>query len=135
MPSQGDAASLGRSLRPRGPVKLWLRQRCDQTTTVVTISGELDLLTAPRLADHFDRFVRTGDGDVVADLSETVFIDSAGLYVLLNAQRRLARQARGFAVIAPPGPVRRVIELSRVQERLGLVSNVYELPDSAPPIN
>jgi anti-anti-sigma factor len=98
----------------------------------VQVSGELDVLTAPRLAAHLDRFVRTGSGSVVADLRETVFMDSAGLYVLLNAQRRLARQSRRFAVVAPPGPVRRVIELSRVQSVLGVVSTPYELSGSPP---
>jgi anti-anti-sigma regulatory factor len=50
------------------------------------------------------------------------FIDSARLQILLGAQRRLARAPRALTVVCPGGPVRRVIELARLIEVLGVVS-------------
>jgi anti-anti-sigma factor len=52
-----------------------------------------------------------------------MFIDSAGLQVLLAAHRRLSRAGRGLAVVCDDGRVRRVIELSRLIETLGVVSD------------
>jgi anti-anti-sigma factor len=56
----------------------------------------------------------------VLDLRETEFIDSAGLQILLGIQRRLSQASRKLTVICDDGPVRRVIELTRLAEVLGL---------------
>lgn len=114
--------ALADSLRPRGPVHLELFEEHRPGETLVQAAGEIDLLTAAKLARSLDSILRTRDGDVVLDLSETVFIDSAALHVLLNAQRRLTRRSRGLRVICPEGPVRRVIELARLLETLGVVT-------------
>jgi anti-sigma B factor antagonist len=90
--------------------------------TVLSLAGELDAATAPRLAASFDDIVMTGRGVLTVDARELEFIDSTGLHVLLNAQRRLTRQSRQLRVICAPGAVRRAIELSRLTETLGLVA-------------
>lgn len=111
------------ALRPRGPVRFEIREaREGEDGTVLHMAGELDLLTAPKLAAHLDDLLRRPRGEVIVDLDEVEFIDSAGLHVLLNAQRRLAGRARSLSVICPPGPVRREIELARLVETLGVRS-------------
>jgi hypothetical protein len=44
------------------------------------------------------------------------------LGVLLNAHGRLTRASKGMSVICEDGPVRRVFELARLTETLGVVS-------------
>jgi anti-sigma B factor antagonist len=128
---------LSQSLRPRGPVELEVGQYERPEATVVTVSGELDILTAPKFSASIDEVVRGRTRDVVVDLSETRFVDSAGLQVLLSAQRRVTRRARWLALICPAGPVRRVIELARLTETLGVLASLKEyeaqmrLPDGA----
>jgi anti-anti-sigma factor len=94
--------------------------------TVVTAAGELDLLTVPAFSAKVNELVLRRAGDIVVDLSEVPFVDSAGLQVLLSAQRRLARRARRLAVICPAGPARRVIELGRLADVLGVVDSFSE---------
>jgi len=86
-----------------------------------SVTGELDLLTAPQLVAHVDRLLRVEPADVVLDLGETQFIDSAGLAILLNLQRRLERRKHRLRVLCDDGPVRRVIEMARLEETLGVV--------------
>jgi anti-sigma B factor antagonist len=119
-------ATLGRSLRPRGPIQLGLNTHQGSQATVVTVTGELDVLTARRLMPQLDDIVRRHQGDAVIDLSQAEFIDSFGLTVLLNTQRRLARQGRGLTVICGDGPVRRAIEFARLLEPLGVVPTLAE---------
>jgi anti-anti-sigma factor len=88
--------------------------------TYLLARGEVDVLTAPKLASTLVRILHTAGGNVVLDLSDTVFIDSAGLHVLLNAQRRLTRQERKLRVICGSGSVRRVIELARLLDTLNV---------------
>lgn len=111
---------LGDSLRPRGPFLLELSEEVEGDRTLIRARGEVDVVTAPKLAGRLDTILR-GDGrDVVVDLSGTEFLDSAGLHVLLNAQRRLTRRSRRLRVVCGPGPVRQVIELARLIETLGV---------------
>jgi anti-sigma B factor antagonist len=117
---------IARSLRPRGPVTLLLSREATRELTVLRVDGELDLLTAGRLGTEINRDVRAGRGDLVVDLRHTEFVDSAGLHILLNAHRRLTRQGRRLGVLCQPGPVRRVFELTKLVETLGVVSSLRE---------
>lgn len=123
--------SLRDSLRPRGPVNFKLSERRKPGRTVLRPSGELDVLTVPKLASALDQAVRHETGQVVVDLRDVEFIDSAGLHVLLNAQRRLTRNGRRLAVVCESGQVRRVIELARLTETFHVVASPNEL-DAAP---
>jgi anti-sigma B factor antagonist len=104
------------------PVGIQLSTRRAAEATVICVRGELDVLSAPQLAAQLDEVVRAGGDGVIVDLRQTSFIDSTALHVLINSQRRLTRQSRKLTVIADPGPVRRVFELARLIETLGVVS-------------
>jgi anti-sigma B factor antagonist len=91
---------------------------------VITVTGELDLLTAARFGAYINQFVHRGRDDIIVDLTGTQFMDSAGLQILLSAERRVTRAARQLTVICPPGPVRRIIEMARLSETLGVRSSL-----------
>jgi anti-sigma B factor antagonist len=85
---------------------------------VLEVSGELDAASAPALRERLAEVATRGDGPLVIDLSILSFIDSTGLSVLLNAKRRLTRRQRGFALVCPPGHVRRILEVTRLTDTL-----------------
>lgn len=126
MTTPANDATLGRSLRPRGPIQLALSTRQAAEATVVTVTGELDVLTARKLTPQLDDIVRRQTGDAVIDLSQAEFIDSFGLTVLLSTQRRLERQGRTLTVICGEGPVLRAIEFARLIEPLAVVPSLAE---------
>ena len=127
-----DHDPLSRELRPPGPVELHLDVREEAEVNVLSVGGELDVLTAPRLGARLDELMRHTTGDLVVDLQDTAFIDSSGLHILLNTARRMSRQSRGFAVICRPGPVMRVIERARLTDALRVVSDLSEYERHAP---
>ncbi len=123
---------LSQSLRPRGPVQLEVSHYGRADCTVVAVAGELDILTAPKFSATIDELVRKRAGDVLVDLSEVRFVDSAGLQVLLSARRRMTRQGRGLAMICPDGPARRVMELARLTDALGVLGSFAEYDAQLP---
>ena len=125
-------APLAQSLRPRGPVQFGLAHTRHAESTVITVTGELDLLTAARFGAYVNEFVHRGRDDIVVDLIDTQFMDSAGLQILLSAQRRAARSGRALSVICPDGPVRRIIEMARLSETLGVLSSLTEYESGGP---
>jgi anti-anti-sigma factor len=92
-------------------------QRDDELATII-VSGELDLATVPQLsaavAEHDDA------GLLVLDLTAVTFIDSTGVRVLIQADRSCARSGSRLAVLAGQGPVRRVLDLCKLDGRLAL---------------
>jgi anti-sigma B factor antagonist len=95
-------------------VKLTSRDGVD----VLLVEGELDIATAPRLLTVLNKAVQDALHSLVVDLSKVAFMDSTGLALLINAHRRLTRRSKGFAVVCPAGPLRRVFEITDMVETL-----------------
>lgn len=119
--ARSDAEPLRQALRPRGPVHFAITQTDQGDAIALHIAGELDVLTAPKLAAEANGILRRSTQDVIIDLSQANFIDSAGLQILLGIHRRLTGASRKLTVECDEGPVRRVIELARLEETFGVV--------------
>jgi anti-anti-sigma factor len=59
----------------------------------IGLSGELDLATAPDVADELERVEATAVDIVVLDLSGLTFIDSTGIRLVLAAHRRAGERS------------------------------------------
>jgi anti-sigma B factor antagonist len=88
------------------------------TTTVLRVSGTLDIATAPGFGIRVAELIRRGENDIVIDLSDVTFLDSTGLSVLLNINRRATRARLGSAVICPDGRPRVPIRIARLEDTL-----------------
>jgi anti-anti-sigma factor len=82
------------------------------------VAGEIDLASVQLVADAVDEAFEAGALELWLDLSSTEFLDSTGLHLLMETQARLDSLSRRLAVICPRGPVRRVLELVGMAERL-----------------
>lgn len=70
----------------------------NRSSVSVTLEGELDLATAPRLAETFDELREVGWDGIVLDLSAARFVDSTGLRLLLDVHARAQREHWRFAL-------------------------------------
>ena len=96
-----------------------VRASASDGVATVTVTGDLDCATAPRLRAALERVGAVGQ-TVLVDLSGTEFMDCAGVGVLMRSQARL-RQLRGDLVVgSPSGPVLRVLELTGVLDEIRL---------------
>lgn len=101
--------------------------RDESERLVVEVRGEVDIASAPRLGQHISRALEQLPHEIVVDLSEVIFIDSAGLGVLVNANQRARNSNVPLKLVLPSGPARFPFEVT------GLVAmfQLYE-PSSAP---
>jgi anti-sigma B factor antagonist len=65
-----------------------------------TINGRIDSSTAPDLQVTLNEVIDEGNYKLVLDLGKVDFISSAGLWVLVNAQKKCKRFNRGELVLA-----------------------------------
>jgi anti-sigma B factor antagonist len=90
---------------------------------VVTVTGEVDVATAPKLRDRLDGAIDGGTPLLVVDLSSVTFIDSTGLGVLIGAAKRV-EDAGGILrlVIAEPR-ILKLFEITGLLDLFAIVSS------------
>jgi anti-sigma B factor antagonist len=88
--------------------------------TVMTLAGELDLVSAPRLRNAIASLRGEDTDDVIVDLADLTYIDSVGIGLLVASRRRLDAEGRSFSVRNPAPQVRRLLEITGLVEYLGL---------------
>jgi anti-anti-sigma factor len=69
------------------PQFLSIAQVATDGQCVVRVAGEIDISTAPRLADYLDGLGGLGGQRVIVDLTEVSSIDSSGFDVLVAAHK------------------------------------------------
>lgn len=80
---------------------------------VLALHGEADLHSASELRERLRMAIDDGATTVVLDLSETAFVDSTSLGVLLGAMKRLRKDGGGeIRLVAPRPDVRRIFEIT-----------------------
>jgi anti-anti-sigma factor len=84
----------------------------------LTLVGELDLATTPRLTKYLTTVAQTHQGLIVIDLRRLTFMDSTGVAALAAADRHARRGGWSLAIVKGPPQVQRVLELCGLTEVL-----------------
>jgi anti-sigma B factor antagonist len=100
--------------------------------TIVTFRGELDIASEADAAATLEAAL-DGAGMLVADLRELDFLDSTGVRVLLTADLRAREHGVRFGVARGQGMVRRLFEVTRIDQRFPVVDDPVELMGGEPP--
>lgn len=86
----------------------------DQDGPRVQISGELDAYTSPRLRALANELLGEPFFKLVFDLSNTTFVDSTALGVLVAIARKAREHGSELVLDSPCAPVYRVLETTGV---------------------
>jgi anti-anti-sigma factor len=89
-------------------------------SAVVNVFGEIDLHTAPRLADELVRAAGMAS-EILVDLEHVEFMDCAGLRVVVEFARAADAAELWFGVTPGPRQVRKLFELTEVGRWLHMV--------------
>jgi anti-sigma B factor antagonist len=95
--------------------------------TRVALSGDLDLSTAKRAEEAIEEAERSNPQLLIIDLRRLSFMDSTGLRVIVSADKRAKRSGRRTVIVQGPAAVRRVFEITRLDERLEIVDTPEEI--------
>ena len=103
----------------------------------LTVSGELDLLSAPVLEQALGRLTEPDVDLIILDLRGLAFMDSTGLHLLVQAQQRAHDSGRSFALVRAGEQVQRLLDVTGVGDVLTIVDSPEELleVDEAPGVS
>ena len=85
----------------------------------ITVSGELDMATAPQLRERLTAATELGAGGLVLDLRPVGFLDSVALACILHARRRLGERPMAI-VLDGESYVRLIFEVAGLPQCLDL---------------
>jgi anti-anti-sigma factor len=92
-------------------------------TGVLTLSGELDLATAPRVEEAVQAMLGHDVRNLTVDLGSLSFMDSSGLRLLIVLDARATSENWTLALTRPQESVRRLLQVSGVEENLPFVED------------
>jgi anti-sigma B factor antagonist len=97
-------------------VELRVSSRSQGDQTIVALSGEIDLYTAPRLQSELATALAGRDPAlIVVDMSGVEFCDSTGMNVLLAAHRHAKERGGELTLAAPRAAVRKILQVTGLE--------------------
>jgi anti-anti-sigma factor len=104
-----------------------LQPRSD--VALITVSGELDIASAPELEQTLEQIRPELTKLVIVDLRELEFMDSTGLSIIVRAHQRLSESNCELTLIKGQPQVQRLLDLTGVADRVRLFAEPGELLD------
>jgi anti-sigma B factor antagonist len=111
-----------------GPVNFDVKtDKVDDATYVISLRGEVDLYTAPEFKQQLLDVISEGGKDVVVDFSDTTFIDSTTLGVLVGGVKRLRAQEGRLSLVCSDRNITKIFEITGLDR----VFTIYPTRDEA----
>src|SRR3954454_19483703 len=88
----------------------------DDQRSVVAVRGEIDLFTAPELKATLTDAIEEGKTRSVVDLSETTFLDSTALGVLIGAIKRLRSRDGRMTIVNTDQNIAKTFEITGLDQ-------------------
>ncbi len=93
-------------------------------SSVVRLPAEIDLATAPAVRDDMMAALNRDGAHLLVDASDVTFMDSSGINALVRAHERAVALGGSLHVVAPGSAVRRVLQITALEQRLGVVGTL-----------
>ncbi len=109
----------------------------DNDRHVVAVRGEIDLFTAPELKQKLTDAIEGGKSRIVVDLTQTSFLDSTALGVLIGAVKRLRTREGALVIVNVDQNIAKTFEITGLDQIFTILSTrddaIAALDDAASP--
>ncbi len=93
---------------------------------VVRLPAEVDLGSVSALRDELLSALNRDGAHLVIDALDVTFMDSSGINALVRARQRAERLDGSLHVVSDSPSVRRILQITQLDRRLGLVATLDE---------
>jgi anti-sigma B factor antagonist len=102
-------------------------EQVDGGAYVISLAGEVDLYTAPEFKQQLLDVIGQGGKEVIVDFSNTTFIDSTTLGVLVGGVKRLRSNDGQLALVCSDRNITKIFEITGLDR----VFTIYPTRDDA----
>jgi anti-sigma B factor antagonist len=108
-------------------VDLKLGHHATDGVEVIDVRGEIDMYTAPRLRELLIDLVSQGSYQLVVNLDEVGFLDSAGLGMLVGGPKRVRARDGSLDLVCTQQRILKILKITGLTEVFG----IYQTADQA----
>ena len=87
-------------------------EQLGDSTALISLAGEVDLYTAPEFKQQLLDVIAKGAKEVVVDFSDTTFIDSTTLGVLVGGVKRLRTNEGQLSLVCSDRNITKIFEIT-----------------------
>ena len=102
-------------------------EKLDDETYVISLAGEVDLYTAPEFKQQLLEVIGQGGKEVIVDFTNTTFIDSTTLGVLVGGVKRLRSNEGQLSLVCSDRNITKIFEITGLDR----VFTIYSTRDEA----
>ena len=109
--------------------------------TVIAVSGEIDVYTAPKLREKLISLVEAGSYQLIVDMEDVEFLDSTGLGVLVGGLKRVRAHDGWIDLVCTQGRILRIFRITGLNKVFSIYNTVpeaiaaHEAPPGSDPEN
>ena len=107
----------------------------DAERHVLAVRGEIDLFTAPELKQVLAESIEAGRIRIIVDLTETTFLDSTALGVLIGAVKRLRSRHGALAIVNVDENIAKTFEITGLDQIFTILPTRDEAIEAVAPAN
>ena len=106
-------------------------ERLESGTPVVSVTGEVDRVTATALEQTLLGVAEDRSGEVIVDLTGCSFLDSRGLNALVETRARLERSGRPLVLVLSNPNVWRIFQITGCDELFEIYASLGAAVDGS----
>jgi anti-sigma B factor antagonist len=106
------------------------QESLDSERHVVAVRGEIDLFTAPDLKSALSEAIDSGHTRIVVDLTDTTFLDSTALGVLIGAVKRLRSRDGRLTIVNVDDNIAKTFEITGLDQIFPISATRAEAVDA-----
>ena len=110
---------------------LALATREEGDRTVVQVTGEVDVYTAPKLREQLVSLVDAGRYDIVVDMDGVEFLDSTGLGVLVGGLKRVRTHDGSLRLVCSQERILKIFRITGLTKVFPIYDSVSEAVTAA----
>jgi anti-sigma B factor antagonist len=100
--------------------------------SVVSLRGEIDVYTAPRLRQALIDLVEGGAKDIVVDMDRVDFLDSTGLGVLVGGLKRVKSNEGEMKLVVTQDRIMKIFEITGLAKVFPMFGSLDQALGKAP---
>lgn len=107
-------------------MELDVRSEHSGATCTISLTGEVDVYTSPKLRQELVDLVDGGCVDIVIDLDGLGFIDSSGLGVLVSSLRRVKEHGGTLRLVCTKESILKIFRITGLDKVFAIFSETEE---------
>jgi len=98
---------------------------------VCSIIGAINAANSDSFQDTFLKTMEKCTKDLIVNLRDLDFIDSKGISTFIIGKKMLAKKGLSFFIASPPGPVKKVLDITFLDKVIPIYDDIKLVPGVA----